>query len=227
MMIQFLFHAMPLRALVMGVLIGIALPLYAVSAAEPTAVVEEASGGASKLTVFELLEPGQKYRLSSDEMIVIGYLRSCQREEITGGVVTIGESKSTVTGGRVSRGYVECDGGKMDLSLELAGKSAVTVFRSKPGKTDPNLPSLTIFGASPVILLARPVKEITFARLDKPELKLRVPVSGLNVDLTKTDDALSPGGVYGLVAGDRRVIFKVDPFSKPGAGPLVQRLIKF
>lgn len=223
-MAQFLFHRVSKRfALIAAAFV---LNVAAAVAAEPVAVVEEASGGASKLTVFELLEPGQKYRLSPNEMIVIGYLRSCQREEITGGVVTIGESKSTIVGGKVSRAYVECDGGKMDLSIELAGKSAATVFRGQ-GTADPNKPALTIYGASPVVILAAPVKEITFSRLDTAELKLRVPSPRLNVDLTKTDDELSPGGIYRLEAGERMVVFKVDPFAKPGPGPLVQRLIKF
>ena len=58
---------------------------------------------------------------------MLGYLRSCWRETITGGVVTVGAEHGTVEHGRVFRELVECDGGSLILTDSQSEKNGVMV----------------------------------------------------------------------------------------------------
>ena len=196
-------------------------------AGELTAVVEDISAPGVNISAFEFLEPGRRFDLARNGRAVIGYLRSCQREIIVGGQVVIGAKQSAVVGGKVQRSYVECDGGKMNLSADQAGKGAVTVFRKAPGQKSRRIrPVLTLFGASPFVSLTAGATVIIFERLDKPGGAITVQAKGKLVDLAVTGHALEPGGTYRLIAGDRKVIIDVDAFAKSGRGPIVPRLIK-
>jgi hypothetical protein len=200
------------------------------SAGEPSAIVEDITSKDGDALLMAYLEPGRQLTLAPGETAVLGYLRSCIRETISGGTVTIGENRSTVTGGEVARERVECDGGKVQLTKEQASKSAVAVFRTvpkKPGGSTLPEPAVTIYGASPVLTqMAAGAAEVVIERLDKPTPPARVPLSGRFYDTAKMKLALAPGGLYRATAGDRQVIFKVDPLAAPGAGPVVGRLIR-
>ncbi len=103
-----------------------------VAAQTPAAVVEEVGGGVTGVQFMDYVEPGQVIRLGGHDRIVLGYLKSCWRETITGGTVTVGAEQSEVAGGEVVRAKIACEGGKMMLSAELAGKSGAMVFRQVP-----------------------------------------------------------------------------------------------
>src|SRR5262249_23532857 len=60
---------------------------------------------------MDYVDPGQVIRLGAHDRIVLGYLRSCWRETISGGTVTVGTEQSEVAGGEVARDKVACEGG--------------------------------------------------------------------------------------------------------------------
>ena len=101
-------------------------------AQSPVAIVEDISVTVSGVELLEYVNRGRAIELGATGTLVLGYLNSCVRETINGGSVTVGEDRSIVEGGKVSRERVECGGGKMQLTLDQARKSSVVVFRRPP-----------------------------------------------------------------------------------------------
>src|SRR5262249_31010959 len=66
------------------------------AAAEEVALVEDIDAPSLGIQFMDYLASGQVLRLRPGETIVIDYLRSCQRETIAGGNVTIGADQSLV-----------------------------------------------------------------------------------------------------------------------------------
>lgn len=200
------------------------------SAADPVAIVEDAKG---KLDVdfMDYVEAGRVVKLGANDELVLGYLKSCWRETIKGGTVTVGTEQSAVAGGTVRREKMQCDGAKMRLSSDQAAKSGVMVFRAPPRPGQTPAAEMTIFGVSPVLDI-KGGGRVTIARLDRPgePMSLDVPAQQLTrgsfFDLAKAGRALEPGGTYRLSVGDRQIVFKVDTEARPGQGPLLSRLIR-
>src|SRR5262245_25529459 len=130
----------------------VAMMVSPASAQSPSAVVEEVGAGVAGVQFMDYVEPGQVIRLGAVDRLVLGYLKSCWRETITGGTVTVGTEQSQVAGGEVARVQVQCEGGKMMLSAELAGKSgamaaqAICHLRSK--RSAKNIPINGPIGAA-------------------------------------------------------------------------------
>src|SRR6516164_5945212 len=148
----------------MNVIFGIVLQaagafILTASAQSPAAVVEEIQGSVPGIAFMDYVEPGQIIRLGAHDRIVLGYLKSCWRETISGGTVTVGPEQSEVAGGEMARAKVACEGGKMMLSAELAGKSGAMVFRQVPKPhavaAAPH-PEFTLHGLSPVFEVRHP-----------------------------------------------------------------------
>ena len=204
------------------------------SAQSPAAVVEEIQGSVPGVQFMDYVDPGQVIRLGAHDRIVLGYLKSCWRETISGGTVTVGAEQSEVAGGEVARDKVACEGGKMLLSAELAGKSGAMVFRQAPKPQAvaavPH-PEYTLYGLSPVFEL-RPPGKLVVERLDQPGERQEIAVTekelvrGAFLDFAKSGVALAPGGVYRAKLADQQIVFKIDPAAKPGDAPLVGRLAR-
>ena len=206
--------------------LSVVLTATAALAGGPAAIVEDIDAPNATVSMMDYVESGQAIALGGNGTLVLGYLRSCLRETITGGTVTVGAEKSTVAGGKVVRERVECDGGKLQLTLEQAGKSAVVAFRKSAGGMAVT-PSYKIYGTSPVIRTGRDVREIVIERLDRPGGTLTFKVERGYVDLAAAGKALKPRGLYRVRADGRQVVFKVDAYARPGAGPLIGRLVGF
>ena len=206
--------------------------IVSASAQSPAAVVEELAGNVPGVQFMDYVDPGQVIRLGARDRIVLGYLKSCAREIITGGTVTVGAEQSEVAGGEVVRAKVACEGGKMMLSAELAGKSGAMVFRQAPKPQTVALPhpEFTLYGVSPVFEL-RPPGKLVIERLDQPGERQELAVSekelvrGAFFDCAKAGVALAPGGTYRAKFADQVVVFKIDPDAKADA-PLVGRLAR-
>ncbi len=119
-----------------GILTGMTaaamLAIGTAAAGEPAAIVEAVSPPQPGVAAMELVEPGRTIEVGDRGELVLGYLRSCIREQIRGGTVTVGATQSTVVGGRITRAAVECDGGRLVLTAEQAAKSGALVFRNPP-----------------------------------------------------------------------------------------------
>ncbi|RAI37814.1 hypothetical protein [Rhodoplanes roseus] len=214
------------------------------AAGVPVAVVEEVKGKASGLEFMDYVEAGRVIKLGPKDTIVLGYLKSCLRETVTGGTVVVGAEQSKVHLGTIESIKVECDAAAQ-LGERQAAESAATVFRGMGPNPSPN-PSaggtppaagepartLVLYGRSPVFEVSEPAT-LTIERLDKVgekqaiALRAKSLVRGRFYDLAKADKALSPGGSYVATLGGRKVAFRIAPDAKPGATPVVGRLVRF
>lgn len=212
--------------------IGVMAALWLVAPAiaqQPAAIVEDVEAPSAGVAFMDYLVPGRVIELGTNGTLKLGYLRSCFSETITGGQVVVGRERSRVAGGNLERRRVECDGGSLRLSDEQAGKSAVLVLRRPPragGGSMPH-PSFKIYGASPVVKIAGDAVSVSIERLDRSGPAIDVALRGGTVDFAATGRSLEPGGIYRARAGDRSVVFKVDPFARPGPGPIIGRLVAF
>lgn len=197
-----------------------------VRAGEITAIVEEVSGPASSVQKMDILEEGRVIELGEGATLTLGYLRSCIRETITGGKVTVGLDGSTVENGKRDSEEVDCDGGQVIKPNKLGDEVAGAVFR-KGASNRKKLPKprWTLYGTDPVLRLSKPTKRIVIERLDKEIHGLvDLAVNGMLVDLSKAGVRLDPGGLYSISDGSATYILKVSPLAVPEAS-LLSRLV--
>jgi hypothetical protein len=201
--------------------------------AQQAALVEDAKGRGLDVDFMDYVDVGRVIKLGPNDELVLGYLRSCWRETIKGGTVTVGAEQSEIAGGTVRREKVECDGGRMRLTQAQSGQAGVMVFRAPPrGANAPAQPQATLYGLSPV-LDVRGGGTVTIERVDQPGEKLTIQVAAQQLqrgafhDLAKSGQALVAGGVYKASAGPgRETVFKIDTEAKPGQAPIVSRLLR-
>jgi len=179
---------------------------------------------------MDYVDPGQVIRLGAHDRIVLGYLKSCWRETISGGTVTVGIEQGEVAGGEVACAKVACEGGKMMLSAELAGKSGAMVFRQapKPQASPPsrirNSRSLDCRRSSKC---SRPASSSLNAWISPANATRSLsPSNSTFLDFAKSGVALVPGGIYRAKLADQEIVFKIDPDAKPGDAPLLGRLAR-
>ncbi len=203
------------------VAIALTFGLNGANAGEPVAIVEAITAEGTGLRFMDYVEEGRVINLGPGATITLGYLASCRLEQIRGGRVVVGREQSTVENGEVRRERVDCDGGAIKLSASEADKSGVMVFRKPPRRR------LTLYGASPVVLLSGGGGLVTIVRLDKVGAQLTLTVEGRFVDLARSGTTLVPGGIYRATVDDVTLEFQIDPLATPGPSPVVGRLLRF
>jgi hypothetical protein len=203
------------------------------SAQAPVAVVEEVKGKPAGIEFMDYVTPGKVIKLGPKDTIVLGYMKSCWRETITGGTVVIGAEQSLVHLSEVERAKVDCDGANRRLTNQETHESAAAVFRNMtPAQQAITPPPLTIYGLSPIVEVEGGGK-LVIERLDKQGERHDVTVHSKSLlhgrfyDFAQTKKALTPGGTYAASFGGHEIVFKVDPAAKPGATPVVGRLLRF
>jgi hypothetical protein len=210
------------------------LATVAPAAAQPqVAVVQDVSSKTAGVEFMDYVAVGRQIRLGPRDTIVLEYMQSCWRETITGGQVTIGTELSDVNAGQVERHKVDCDGGRLMLTSTLASQSAGLVVRAmRPqGQGTPPAPQITLYGLSPLVELKGGGK-LVIERVDQPGERYEYAVGGEQLlkgaffDLARVGQALAPGGTYRASVGPRQIVFKIDPGAKPGASPVVGRLLR-
>jgi hypothetical protein len=200
--------------------------IFARSAAPPVAVVEAVNGNPAGVEFMDYVEVGQVIRLGPQDGIVLSYMKSCVRETITGGTVTVGVERSEVETGKVERDVVPCEAGKMLLTAQTS-QSAGMVLRSGSGPK----PQFTLYGLSPVVEL-KGGGTLLIERIDRPGERYTVAIEeqqllhGTFYDFANFGRTLTAGGIYKVGFGAQQVIFRVDPQSKPGQSPIVGRLLR-
>jgi hypothetical protein len=202
-------------------------------AADPVALVEDVSGTSAGVEFMDYLAIGREIHLAAQDRLVLDYLRSCWRETITGGTVTVGLEQSAIKGGAVERVKIECDGGRMRLTADQAAKGGVVVFRAPPKPAAAYNPAAdrTIYAQSPIFELGGSGK-LVIERLDKPDAPLTLDIApaqllrGKFYDFAKHGRTLTAGGVYRASIAGRSLIFAIDAKAKPGATAPAGRLLK-
>ena len=199
----------------------------------PVAIVEDVKGNGVGVEFMDYVAPGKVIKLGANGVVVLGYMTSCWRETITGGVVIVGAEESKTSLSQVSREKVACEGSQAQLSNREATQSAATTFRSLDSSKQAPAPRQRqmIYGLSPVIEMTQPGK-LVIERVDVPGQRIEATVSpqslvkGKFYDLAAAGTSLMPGGTYAATLGSRKAEFKVDALARPGASPIVGRLVR-
>lgn len=202
----------------------------------PVALVEDIAGKPAGIEFMDYVAPGKIIALGPRDAVVLGYIRSCWRETIRGGTVTIGQDQSDVAGGGVERVKTRCDGGRMELAAELAKQGATSVMRDTPSPRArrSSLPKaqFVMHGRSPVVEL-KGGGAIAIERLDAAGEKFTIElprarlVRGAFADLADSGVSLSPGGLYMARVGEQQIVFQVDGDAAQGKAPIAGRLLRF
>ncbi len=192
------------------------------------AIVEDTSGKVAGVEPLDLLRLGREIELSADSGLIISYLNSCQRENIRGGKVVIGDVQSEVTGGEVSRRRVPCDAAALNLTPEQANQSATLVFRGDDSvEGDPVAAEAKfLLDTRQPIVLAPGIAEITVENRRNPSIKWSVKLVDGVADITRGHGLLDQGGVYRIVSGQRSVIFRVGKEASDAPMPILKRLVR-
>ena len=199
----------------------------AAHAADPVAIVEDVIAAKPTVRFMDYVTSGTVIRLRPTDSLVLGYVRSCWRETIRGGVVTVGTLQSTIKGGEVTREKVECDGGRMRLTPEQAAITGGIVFR---GARKPPQP-INLYAQSPIFVIqgggllkivrsdegAEPIEVMV-----QPEPSSRFAI----YDMATAGNTLAAGGAYRASWSSDMVEFTIDRDATTGNGPIVGRVIR-
>ena len=212
----------------LAVLLGCAGP---VAAQTPVAVVEDVQGPVTGAEFMDYVAPGKVIKLGQGASIVLGYMKSCRRETISGiGTVIVGKEESMVHLGEVSAARTDCDSGRAQSVKRETGESAAMVVRSYRDK-EQTAPQFTLYGLSPVFETPGRGK-LLVERLDVKGERYDVDLAtasmlrGKFYDFARTGTALTPGGTYAASLGGRKAVFTVDPRAAAGAAPIIGRLVR-
>ncbi len=199
-------------------------------AAPPVAVVEDVQGKVTGAEFMDYVVSGQVIKLGPGGKIVLGYMKSCWRETISGvGTVIVGSEQSAVHLADFKTEKVACDPTQAQRIGKELGESAATVFRIL-GDQKKGPPPLVVHGLSPIVSIPERGK-LVVERLDvkgeryEVDLANAQPTGRRFYDLTKSNIALQPGGAYSIRLNSKFAAFVVDPNATPGAGPVIGRLV--
>lgn len=218
-----------------GAVVGVLGLATSAAAQVPVAIVEDVQGKVDGVEFMDYVAPGKVIKLGPKASVVLGYMKSCWRETITGGTVVVGKEQSMVhPSSDVQRARVACDSSAVQLSDREASQSAATTFRAMtPGQRPAAAPSpqLTLYGLSPIVevngggslVIERiDVQGERYTLLIKKESLQR----GKFYDLAKAGKSLTAGGIYTASMGSRSMTFRIDPGATPGSTPIVGRLLR-
>jgi hypothetical protein len=134
--------------------------------------------------------------------------------------------------GQVEREKVDCDAGQMQLTESQANQSAATVFRGMTSTPQaPPKTRLTIYGLSPVFEI-KGRGTLVIERIDQKGERQDIAIGsgslakGKFYDLSKDKKTLTPGATYVARFGTKRTQFRIDSQAKPGATPVIGRLVR-
>jgi hypothetical protein len=214
-----------------AVCIGL-LALTSPAAAEsPVAVVEEVQGKVTGAEFMDYLTPKSVIKIAAGGSIVLSYMKSCRREKISGvGTVIVGTEESLVHLADVSAEKTECDSNQSHATTRETGEAPAAVVRSVGKDAPPPRPRLTLYGASPLVE-AKGRGTLIMQRLDVAGERQQIDLNGKQLkgkffDFAASNQALTPGGVYAATFGASKIVFQVDPQAKPGATPIIGRLLR-
>lgn len=220
-----------MRSLI-GAVVGAFCVAAPALAQTPAAIVEDVQGKVDGIAFMDYVAAGKIIKLGPKASITLSYLKSCQRETISEGVVLVGAEESTVQLGEVKREKVPCDSNAAKLSEREANQSAATTFRtmrSDAKGTPAKLP--TLYGTAPLVQ-AKSGSTLVIERTDGKEPTISIPlkndlmIGGKFYDFAKAGKTLTPGGSYLAILGAKRYAFQVDASATSSPTPIVGRLLR-
>jgi len=209
------------------------LMLVAPAAAESAvAVVEEVQGKVTGAEFMDYVTPKTVIKLGANSSVIISYMKSCRREKISGlGTVIVGTDESFVQFADVKSEKTECDSSQSNATTKETSEVAATVLRSVGKSASSTIkPQLTLYGTSPIVE-ARGRGTLVMERLDVKGERQQIELNGSQpkgkfYDFASVNRALAPGGIYSATFGSGKIVFRIDSQAKPGATPIVGRLIR-
>lgn len=208
--------------------VGLAGP---VAAQTPVAVVEDVRGRVTGAEFMDYVAPGRIIEIGPDGIVVLGYMKSCWRESITGaGTVIVGAEESKIQLGEVKASKVKCDSNHAHLIDQAVGESAATSYRSLE-QSGSMSPRLTLYGLSPFFETPGRGK-LVVERLDVRGERYDINLAAASLvrrkfyDFAKTGTSLKPGGTYAASVGPQRTVFLIDSLAEPGPTPIIGRLVR-
>ena len=122
-----------------------------------------------------------------------------------------------------------CDPNPANATTRETSGVAATVLRSVEASKLPQ-PQLTLYGASPLVE-AKGRGKLVIRRLDVPGERQEINLGGTQLkgrflDFAGENVALVPGGLYAATFKSSQIVFRVDAQAKPGATPVVGRLLR-
>ncbi|XIA63749.1 hypothetical protein ACFIOY_32650 [Bradyrhizobium sp. TZ2] len=213
--------------------LGLLAPVTPAAADSPVAVVEEVQGKVTGAEFMDYVTAKTVIKIGDGGSVVLSYMNSCRREKISGvGTVVVGTEESVVHLADLKAEKTDCDPGQSRVATRETRAVAATVLRSVDKDKAGSLPQpqLTLYGASPLVE-AKGRGKLTLRRLDlvgeRQEINLGgTQLKGRFVDFASENVALVPGGLYAATFKSSQIVFRVDPQAKPGATPIVGRLIR-
>jgi hypothetical protein len=200
------------------------------AADSPVAVVEEIKGKVTGAEFMDYVTPRSIIKIADGGSVVLSYLKSCRRETISGaGTVVVGTDASIVDQAVLKAEKTNCDSSQANATSRDTSGVAATVLRSVDQPSLPE-PQLTLFGASPFVE-AKGRGTLTVRRLDLAGERYQIALGGTQlkgkfVDFAGENVALIPGGLYAASFKSAEIVFRVDAQAKPGATPIVGRLLR-
>jgi hypothetical protein len=198
----------------------------------PVAVVEDVQGKVAGAEFMDYVTPKTVIKIGDGGSIVLSYMTSCRRETISGiGTVIVGTEESIVHLADVKSEKTGCDSNQTHATTQATSAVAATVLRSvDANKATLPQPQLTLYGASPFIE-AKGRGRLIVRRLDVVGERQQVDLGGTQLkgrffDFARENAALVPGGLYTATFKSSQIVFRVDPQAKPGATPIVGRLLR-
>ena len=220
--------ALMVAAIAFAVLVGSGV---AAKAEPPAALVEDIQGKVTGAEFMDYVVPGQVIKIGTTGSVVLSYLKSCRRETISGiGTVIVGADESKVHLSAVKDETVECDASHAHATTKETSEVAATVVRGITSAPESTAAQVTIYGASPIFEL-KSRGALIIERLDKAGERQQIEIGnnrirGKFLDFAKSNRALVPGGTYAATFGASKIVFRIDPQAKPGAAPVLGRLLQ-
>ena len=212
-------------ALCLG-LLALASPAAADS---PVAVVEDVQGKVTGAEFMDYVTPKAVIKIGDGGSVILSYLKSCRRETISGaGTIIVGTEESAVHLAEVKAEKTNCDPNQVNATTRETSGVAATVLRSVDSSKPQ--PQITLYGASPLVE-AKGRGKLVIRRLDVPGERQEINLGGTQLkgrflDFASENVALVPGGLYAAAFKSSQIVFRVDAQAKPGATPIVGRLLR-
>ena len=201
------------------------------AADSPVAVVEDVQGKVTGAEFMDYVTPKAVIKIGDGGSVILSYLKSCRRETINGvGTVIVGTEESAVHLADVKAEKTECDPSQAHATTRETSGVAATVLRSVDKHASLPQPQLTLYGASPLVEAKGRGTLVIGASTCRASVSRSIWAARSSRDSSSISPAqnvaLAPGGLYAATFKSSQIVFRVDAQAKPGATPIVGRLLR-